>query len=223
MTTCRVEERTFFVCGEVSEHRVLQSTSAFGSSDLDTRPPYPQRYSIDMWVQRCSSCGHCAPDISEGNSDASTVVQSDSYQKQLENLDFPQLANYFLCWSLIQESLDNSRGAAWGCIHAAWACDDADNDIAAQSCRKRAVTLLRKAQEKGQSFAKQEGGEEALTVDLLRRSGQFELASRMCEEGLKKNPENMIPQTLQLQKILIGRQDIDRHVVQHANPTDDQK
>jgi hypothetical protein len=177
-----------------------------------------------MWVQRCPSCGYCAPDIAKGSSKASTVrvVDSDSYKEQLENPDFPQLANFFLCWSLTQESLDDFVGAAWGCMYAAWACDDVDNDMGAQSCRKRAATLLRKAQEKGQSFAKQEGGEEALMVDLLRRSGQFDLAFSICEKGLKKNPERMISQILQLQKMLIGRQNIARHTVQQANPTDDQ-
>jgi len=38
MTTFRVEERTCFVCVEVSEHKVLQSTSAFGSQPVLSDP-----------------------------------------------------------------------------------------------------------------------------------------------------------------------------------------
>jgi len=176
-----------------------------------------------MRVQRCPSCGYCAPDLNEGSSKASTIVQSDSYQKQLKNPDFPQLANSFLCWSLIQESLDEFVTGGWGCMYAAWACDDVDNDVAAQRCRKQAVTVLRKAQEEVQSFAEQEGGEEALMTDLLRRSGQFDLALSICEKGLKKNPEQIISHILQLQKILIGREDVDCHVISEAHPTDDQQ
>lgn len=231
MTTFKVEERTCVVCGESSEHRVMITTSAWGSAQLDTRPPAPQGASIDMWIQRCPSCGYCAPDISKGVLQTSTIVYGNSYQEQLKNSDFPELANSFLCWSLIQESTLEFAKAAWACIHAAWACDDAswsfgeagfshnaDKAVSAQNCRKRALTLLRQAQGRGQRFAEQEGGEEALMVDLARRSGQFDLALRICEEGLAKNADSVIKDVLQFQQTLISYQDTRDHVVKEANP-----
>lgn len=232
MTTFKVEERTCAVCGEISKHRVITSTSAFGSMQLDTRPPYPQGASIDMWIQRCPSCGYCAPDIFKGSQQASNIIKSEHYQKQLGNPNFPELANSFLCWSLIQESTLEFAEAAWSCIHAAWACDDAslvfddagrlqDNAhiaMSAQNCRTKALASLQRARERGQRFAEQEGGEEILMVDLARRSGQFDLALHLCEEGLAKNPENIIKDILQFERVLISRHDTRAHTVKEASP-----
>ena len=47
---------------------------------------------------------------------------------QLNNPELPKLSNAFLCESLIQERADKFAGAGW----AAWACDDAGSDKAAQ-------------------------------------------------------------------------------------------
>ncbi len=186
MTTTYKEEKKCAVCGNTSKHTGIISTNAFGSPDLDTRPPQMKRSTIDMWIQTCPSCGYCAPDISEQIEKSSEVVRSDSYQRQLNNPEFPKLANAFLCFSLIQESAGEYARAGWACIHAAWSCDDDGSDAAAQKCRMKAVTLFQRAKENGQRFAEQAGAEEALMIDLLRRSGQFELAIRTCDDGLKK-------------------------------------
>jgi hypothetical protein len=156
-----------------------------------------------MWVQTCPSCGYCAPDISEGIEKLSEAISSNSCKRQLDDSEFPKLANAFLCFSLIRESAGDYVRAGWASIHSAWACDDAGHDIDAQKCWKRAVTLLQKAKQNGQIFAEQAGAEEAIIVDLLRRSGQFELALKVCDDGLKKKPAKIISDILQFQKILI--------------------
>jgi len=171
------------------------------------------RSTIDMWVQKCPSCGYCAPDISERIKKSSEVVHSDSYQQQLNSQEFPKLANSFLCFSLIQESAGEYAKAGLASIHAAWVCDDADSDAGSQKCRKKAVTLLEKAKENGQRFAEQAGLEEAIMVDLLRRSGQFELALNTCEYGLKKNPERIISDILRFQKVLISKSEVACHTI----------
>lgn len=221
MTTIYEEKKKCAVCGKTSEHTGIGSTNAFGSPDLDTRPPKMKRSTIDMWIQTCPSCGYCAPNISERIEKASEVVRSDSYQQQLNNPEFPKLANAFLCFSLIQESAGDYAGAGWASIHASWACDDAGSYVAAQKCRKKAVTLLQKAKEKGQRFAEQAGAEEAMMVDLLRRSGQFELGFRTCDDGLKKNPERIISDILQFQKMLISKSDVACHTIAEATGEDE--
>jgi len=216
MTTIYEVEKKCAVCGKSNKYNQIGSTNAFGSPDLDTRPPEMERSTIDMWVQTCPSCGYCAPDISKRLKKSLEVVRSDSYQQQLNNPEFPKLANAFLCFSLIQESAGEYAKAGWACIHAAWACDDAGSDAGAQKCRQKAVILLQKAKENGQRFAEQLGGEEALMVDLLRRSKQFELALKTCEDGLQKNPEKIISDILQFQKTLISRSDVACHTIAEA-------
>jgi len=76
--------------------------------------------------------------------------------------------------------------------------------------------LFQKARENGQEFAEEPGAEEAIMVDLLRRSGQFELASEMCDEGFKRNPKGVILDVLQFEKVLIGRSDVACHTVAEA-------
>lgn len=78
------------------------------------------------------------------------------------------------------------------------------------------MTLLQKAKEKGQEFAKEVGEEESIMVDLLRRSGQFELALKICEDGLKKKPGKTISDILQFQKKLISKSDTACHTVAEA-------
>ncbi len=216
MTTIYQVEKECAVCGKSNKYTEIGSTNTFGPLDLDTRPPEMVRSTISEWIQRCPECGYCAPDISERLEKASEIVHSDLYRQQLNNPEFPELANAFLCFSLIQESAGKYADAGWACIHAAWACDDAGSDASAQKCRKKAVTLLQKAKENGQKFAEQTGVEEAIMVDLLRRSGQFELALRICEDGLKKKPDKLISDILQFQKILIGKADVARHTVAEA-------
>lgn len=196
MTTIFPIKQKCAICGKRSEHPMLGSTNEFGSRDLDTRPPELARSTISMWIQNCPSCGYCAPDISKAKSKASELVESNIYRKNLKNPDLPDLANYFLCWSLIQENAEDYANAGWASIHAAWACDDFGNDKNAKSCRMRAVAMLQKAKEKGQKFAENTGAEYALMVDLLRRSGQLDLALSTCEEGLKKKPKKIIANIL---------------------------
>jgi uncharacterized protein (DUF2225 family) len=220
VTTAVEKTKKCAVCGKTSKHMVITSTSAFGSPDLDTRPPEPKRSSIVWWIQSCPSCGYCAPDISEHIEKACEVVRSDPYRQQLNSPEFPKLANAFLCYSLIQESLGKYASGGWASIYAAWACDDAGLDAGAQKCRKRALILLRRARENDQEFAEQAGAEEAIMVDLLRRSGQFELALKACDDGLKKDLEKVISDVLRFQKILIGRSDVACHSIAEATRED---
>lgn len=213
MTTTDKKNKKCAVCGEVSEHLVIVSTNAFRAPDLDTRPPEMLRSTINMWIQTCPSCGYSAPDISKRIETAPKIVRSDSYQQQLDNPDFPKLANAFLCFSLIQESADDYVSAGRAAVHAAWACDDA-NSAAAQKCRKKAVTLLRKAGENDQHFPKQAGAEEAIISDLLRRSEQFDLALKTCDDALSKNPEKRISDILQFQKALVNKSDVAGHTIE---------
>lgn len=218
------------ICGAEVSVGKLASTNAFGSSDLDTRPPGRERGTIDYWVQRCNSCGYCTPDISKSSSEnLKVLISSKGYKEQLNNPNYSELANSFLCWSIIKEDSGDFAGAGWASIHAAWVCDDNNIISGARECRKRAVELLEKAQKNGQIFGEGEGAEEALMVDLLRRSSQFDKALKICNEKvettfleklkgtfIKKKPLKLISQILQFQKILISNSDTACYTIEEA-------
>lgn len=211
MTTLQEETKECAVCGNKSVHMEIISTKALGASDLDARPPEPERSTIQNWIQRCPTCGYCAPDISKGDKEMANIIQSPGYRKQLKSSDYPELANSFLCWTLIQEDESQYKIAGWTAVKAAWACDDAAYVNAARECRKRAISLLEVARQKGQWFADNAGTEEAVIVDLLRRSGQFEHAIQICNKRLEMNPDTFVKNIMNYQKKLIDMGDGDRH------------
>ena len=210
------KKKTCFLCGTESTHTGVISTASLGSTDLDSRPPEPERSSLSYWIHTCPSCRYCAPDLSDGEKAFEAVVKSEDYRKILDNSTYPRLAGQFLCWSLLQESRDEYEKAGWGAIHAAWACDDAGFEEGAKASRKRASELLMKARENGQWFAEDAGMEEAILVDLLRRAGYFEDALNICRERLKKEPEETVKIILLYQQTLIGKLDSRRHTVSDA-------
>ncbi len=208
MTTVAEAKEKCALCGEKSTHIEVISTNTLGGvPDLDTRPPEMMRSTMDMWVQECPVCGYCSPDISEAPENAKEVVQSESYNEQLKSEEYPELANRFLCWSMVEESSNELAGAGWSAVHAAWACDDATAGEAANKCRERAVGLFLKAIERGGDVAEQVGGPEAIMADLLRRVGKFELALEYCERGLNKETEELIEKVLNFEIELINKSD----------------
>jgi hypothetical protein len=214
MTTMIKEIIQCAVCGEKSEHFTVGSTNTSGSMDLDTRPPEMMRSTISMWIMVCPSCGYCSMDISKCTEKSRELVRSPAYQRQLKNPQFPDTANAFLCSSLIKEPAGQYARAGWESIHAAWVCDDSGSVLSARECRKKAVVLLQKAKEKGQSFAAAAGGSEALLTDLLRRSELFVQATKICNEGLNNSKtEAIFLEILRLQKALILKKDTACHTV----------
>lgn len=201
------------VCGEQCRFSHPGDVGAVGSRDLDTRPSDPLRSTIYAWVQRCPSCGYAAPDVGKQVPGAAETVRLPRYREQLGNRTFPDLANTFLCWSLIQEDAGQRGRAAWACIHAAWVCDDQENDVAARICRKRAAALMKQAMREGDRLAAQDGGDDAILVDLLRRAGRLRDARMAAGEALTRHPEPLIADILGYQKRLIERADRGCHSI----------
>ncbi len=152
MTTIRQELVTCALCGEQTSVTQLSSTSSFGSPDLDLRPAELARSSIFAWVQRCASCGYCAPNIEEESSYKQEIVESAAYRALLADADFPELARSFLCSSMIFEEFEEEAFAARNAIEAAWVCDDENAHEAAVRCRLRAVERLRESEADGDAL-----------------------------------------------------------------------
>ena len=184
MTTIRQELVTCALCGERTSVAQLNSTSSFGSPDLDLRPAEPARSSIFAWVQRCASCGYCAPSIEEETSYRQEIVASAAYRALLADADLPELARSFLCSSLIFEEFDEEAFAARNAIEAAWVCDDEKMPEGAVRCQLRALERLRESEADGDALCDDPYLEYAVIVDLLRRAGRFEDAVTEADAAL---------------------------------------
>ncbi|MDD2473580.1 MULTISPECIES: hypothetical protein [unclassified Methanoculleus] len=216
MTHLRYLNTTCAVCGETCRFTIPEAAANVGSRDLDTRPAEPLRSTIYAWVKRCPSCGYCAPDPGKAPEGAADVVKLPRYRVQLDSRRFPEIANTFLCWSIIQEELGAPARAAWASLHAAWTCDDEGEDVPARICRRRAADLLQRAWERGERLAHQEGADEALLTDLLRRSGRLREARAVAKEVLLRNPEPVIADIMRFQVQLSTASDRNAHTVAEA-------
>lgn len=175
MTTFRFYYPRCFYCKSRGEGAMILSTHTFGLPDLDFRPQKGARITIPFWVQRCPSCGYCAPKISAWYTERDAeIIKSEEYRAQLNNPDYPELANSFICFSIIMEKSGNYRSAGIYTHYAAWACDDEMNMNGARNCRIRAVHFFDKVPDRSFKI-------KLIEVDLLRRAGLFEEAMKRCE------------------------------------------
>jgi len=204
------------VCQEENQHELVASTNACGWPDLDTRPPEMERSTIDSWVQRCPHCGYCGSEIAKASAKAKVVVKGDKYRSQLESADSPGLANSFLCEAMIARRKGRLREAAWATIHAAWACDDSGHIDPARTCRMKAIDLISDATSKGVKLSEEDGADVAITVDLLRRCGQFDEAERLIESRIDSISRDVIAGMLRHQRRLIAERDTLCHTIGQA-------
>ena len=162
MTTHYREAVRCSVCGVQNEFTGIGSTNAFGSSDLDGRPPEMHRSTMFAWVQRCPDCGYCASDLSISHPKAQEVMGREEYRDQMNDPAYPELANSFLCKALVDRESKEFAAATSALVHAAWACDDSHKGDQATACRKRAADMLRVAEEHGQNVADESGASTAM-------------------------------------------------------------
>lgn len=199
------------VCGQEHDTLGLASTNMLEPPDLDTRPGEMMRSTMSYWLQRCPSCGYVSPNIEKCSVEIAEIVRSDPYQHQLNHPDYPELANEFLAWSYLSEQAGKMADAGWASLHAAWICDDKNQEKAAERCRLRAIEFFEQAGNHGQSFSRGKGDELAIFADLYRRTSQFEKAREVCEKGLRRRLKKLIKSILQYQLELIAAKDTKAH------------
>lgn len=222
MTTVRTQQVTCALCSTVSKHEVLMSTNAFGSPDLDLRPPSMERYTLSHQVQECPHCGYCAPVLDyEPVPRAREVVDLPPYQALRSPKRYPELAGRFLRAALLAEGSGGPQVAGLHALRAAWVCDDEELSEAAAECRLAAIHYLQSAHRQGLGEKQRRAEENALMVDLLRRVGRFEEASALIEQGSGRRLPDVLVQVLRYQQALIERRDTACHTIEEAAEADD--
>lgn len=174
MTTIFERSATCAYCGAKNDVLELGSTNAFGSMDLDMRPPPMQRDTLAQQIQRCQECGYCAPDI-EKQVGRDGSLGSPDYQAILADGSYPDLARMYIAHASLAESSGDLVAAVSAHRNAAWACDDHEDRYADSSrkCRNEALRLMKALHLSGQSFTNDHVTDAILELDLLRRSGQY--------------------------------------------------
>lgn len=178
MTTLYEELDECANCGSTHSFTAVGSTNAFGSPDLDLRPPPMERDILPLTVRECPDCGLCASRLSDVEGLDIAVVGSPEYTSMLRDPSFPTLARQYRAMALLAEVAGNSKRAGSALLRAAWACDDLGDEYsdAASRCRKDVLATLKALHEAGESLANDALSDQVLQLDLLRRSGDFDSA-----------------------------------------------
>ena len=186
-------------CGAENSCEVIRSTNQLGPSDLDLRPGYDFRGTMDCWIHRCVNCASCARSLDAEPRPPRELLESEAYIAQLRSRDYPVLANTFLCSAMILEERGDVAGASADALAAAWVCDDANLDPASHECRRLAARLLEVAIANPESdfgplsdvespAADARLGRPGPTlrlVDMLRRVGDFTRAGDVARAWLQ--------------------------------------
>ncbi|MBQ9874977.1 MAG: hypothetical protein IJM30_10995 [Thermoguttaceae bacterium] len=165
------------VCKKESKHPIVLSTNAFGSCDLDTRPPEMQRSTMNCWVQECPHCGLIAGELNNPVDFDVALLQTEEY-KSCDNIPLKSdLARRFYRFYLINKRSNRPKEAFTAALRAAWASDDAIDKEGARACRNAAL-------ERFDALAdgvKSDDTYKLMRVDILRRAGRFDEAARFAE------------------------------------------
>jgi len=220
MTTLSFAKKTCFICKSIGRYAEGGMHAVGTSQDLDGRAGDASRSSIYMIIKRCISCGYCSADISSGPPAAPDIIKRADYVLQLNNKEYPDTANSFLCQALIHEHAGNYRDAGNASLCAAWVCDDSgDHREKAAECRKTALRFFQKAGDAHQDSGKSEFDDDLLYIELYRRSAQFKEAAALCKKALKKKCSEKEKLILYYEEDLVSQKDSRRHTIKEATMT----
>lgn len=167
MSTFRMMEYKCGLCGHVFESLTFMSTNAFGSPDLDLRPPLMKRGTMPMWIKKCPNCGYVHGQIEKNGKKHKSFINTKEYQSCEDTKLLSVLARDFYKYALILLREKNKEEAYNAFLHAAWSCDDMRDRNGAVLCRNKAIALYTdKLFKNNKNFTLRH-------IDLLRRAGRF--------------------------------------------------
>ena len=215
MTNYGRVKRKCHKCKKTCSVICLVSTNAFGSSDLDSRPPPMKRDTMIAWIERCEHCGYCAKNIEEENGITLEFIQSAEYQNLLHNDQLPELCISFLCWAKCAEEIKEYGEAVMAYVNASWVCDDHFSPNSRQSVEQRlkAIDSMEKAHNNNQTAMSQLKEDKLLLLDLYRRTEQFDLCISTAKNNFDLNGNDFLEKIAAYQIKLCNSQDKDVHSI----------
>ncbi|MCW3806187.1 hypothetical protein [Plebeiibacterium marinum] len=205
-------------CGYSFEEGDYVSTHSFGEMDLDTRPAPDYRFTMnEILVTSCPVCHFCYQDITQFSPDFKRVMESSEYLSYVNHASLPSKAKEFLCKSLLLGHENKFVEAAWASLHAAWNCDDRYCIPESITCRNKAIGLFLFCNYNKEQVFKDETEMTVFLIDLYRRSHNFKLALKLCNDVLALpilKPQTRNIATFQLH--LINKQDTQCYNIQDA-------
>lgn len=215
MTTIFPKEFKCSVCGNASEHYVIGSTNAFGSPDLDLRPPEMQRSTIVHQVQRCPECGYCNNSLDAKTSVDKDYLSSNEYKALFADIPEDSLAASFIRQGRINEKDKKFGIAMFAYLRAAWCCDDNRNLEGAKQCRLLALKVFNENYNAMVSTLDEETAV-CLQVDMLRRAECFEDAIAAAQKELPKAAQDIIKSILNFEIAKCNEKDAGLYRVSEA-------
>lgn len=201
MTTIRRIPIQCPVCGNTWESPVIKSTNAFGSMDLDTRPPEMRRSTMCYWLQECHECGYVATDMDEDPPIDKAFLTQEKYTT-CDGYSFENsMAGTFYKHHLIMLEAKKVLPAIHSLLHAAWVCDDeGDNN---------AVILRTKLADIMEEYLKSnyDTSLDIMRADALRRSRQFK---KLIKEYEGKEYSEELLSTILNYELSLAREEDDR-------------
>lgn len=144
-----------------------------------------------MWIQECPECGYISEEVSDLSDVTIEWLQSEKYLT-CDGIQFVStLAKQFYKYYLINLEDKNPEDAFLAVLHAAWACDDKNDDINAKHCRELAIPL---ATELINGNHENKDDIMVMRADLMRKAGQFEALA--AEYASVKFDEELLNQIL---------------------------
>lgn len=201
--------------------RLVQRCSTCGycasEIDFDTQLQERSEEELEEFVDDTGEVYYLNFKFDEYLDDIGLIVYSSAYKAQLNDPNYPEMANSFLCAALIETALDDCVQAIWHTMNACWICDDKEKNNAAKSCRSKAFALIEIAHSKNLKVIQGDESDAPLRVDLLRRTGKFKEAQEIIFNELPKIKNDRLIQILNYQKTLIESKDDKCHRI----PSDD--
>ena len=214
MTTIFPLEVKCAVCHRDVEVTMIGSTNQFGSPDLDFRPPEMMRSTMGSWLHECPGCGYCAESLDEADAETVAIVKADAFRSfRAGAADFSQPAKEFHTAAFIAAEVGNLADAFHHTLHEAWSHDDSGDTVRAKAARLNAVDLMNQARGEGQRLFEEDGANDAVAVDLMRRGGEFGRAAETCRKALSGHCEEAVRKLLEFQLELCAKRDADGHTM----------
>ncbi len=201
---------------------LIASSNAFGSTDLDGRPPPMHRFTLDLQIHRCSRCGFCAPKLAWYEGLDIHLLTEKPYLDIVYDASYPDLANTFRAHAYLSSAAKNHRAVLRSFLNAAWVCDDIGmTDEVAIRCRLEALKAMDTLHEGSALYTDSMANDQVLKIDLFRRSRRFDEAAALVLELDQCRVPIILCQILELQLRLILEQDDACYQVANVIPVDE--